>query len=172
MTKYQVDNLYKKGYLKTRKACNGKSSTNLLYYEDVLNFLKQHPDKWDGTKISEYFCFDVDSPKIAEKIKHDKKFGFRMVGTPFTDSEQIVMVNLFKKGCTRKAIAKEMGRTFGAIASRLIDTDIWGTGKYLGKGFSAQKHKKIKTKGDTLILNLQEKTLKKGATLKEMKTVK
>lgn len=153
--KNTIDNWVKKGYLNSRKLDNkSKSSVRVFYDEDVINFLEKYPQKWDGSKVSYYFTFDLSSKIIRNKIECDRKNGFKKENPVYTQQEHKRMVSLYLKGKTYEEISRVLNRPAGSIRTRLSDTDIFGTGQYLGKGKGALQ-KKIKNNQQRLLALLK-----------------
>lgn len=84
----------------------------LIDSDDLLLFLKEHPDFYDASKISDYlFC---DEPEwLREKRRQDiSDFRIRSKKSEYySDQECKYIISMFKRGKSNAEIAKELNRT-------------------------------------------------------------
>lgn len=86
----------------------------LISQEDLLDFLRDNPDRYDASKISEYLF--VDEPDwLIQKRKDDYVFCTSKSHVEYTNEEDIKIERLFKQGKSDKEIAKEMRRSESAL---------------------------------------------------------
>lgn len=84
----------------------------LIDFDDLLLFLKEHPDFYDASKISDYlFC---DEPEWLRKKRKRDMSDFRTRSKKseyYSDQECQYIIAMFKRGKSNVEIAKELNRT-------------------------------------------------------------
>ena len=129
----QIRYWIKKNMIVSKKlGFNSKNSTTVFYEKDIISFLENNLDKWDGTKVANYFTYHLTSKKIKNKIEHDKEKGFVKRGKRYTEKDHQQMISLYRKGFSCRKIAEKIGRTYKSVNNRLCGTDIFGTGEFVG----------------------------------------
>lgn len=90
----------------------------LILQDDLLEFLKNNPDAYDASKISEYL-FTTKPDWMKEKSKCDVLFIPDKRQVEYTNVEDNMIVKFFKQGKSNAEIAKQLRRTECGIATRL-----------------------------------------------------
>ena len=98
---------------------NKKYSQNIFYDQDIIDFLENNLDRWDGTKVANYFTFNLDSKIIQDKINFDKKNGFIPKRKIFSEKEHNLVFDMYKHGKTYEEIGKILNRTPKSISDHL-----------------------------------------------------
>lgn len=126
VTDYWIPKYGLKGKKKT-VLTNGKKT--LIYFDDLLEWLKCNQDKWDSRRVEPY-ALGQEYDWLKEKRRADAALPARRLQkwTPYEDNSLIAM---FRKGVKQKDIADYLGRSRAAVQHRLMRLDVWGTGGYI-----------------------------------------
>ena len=85
----------------------------LVKEEDLLKFMKTHPELWNAAKADYYlFC---QYPWFLEKLEQDKKVPVEHRGYYWTDYQKQQFDILKRRGYTHKQIAEVIGKTKKAV---------------------------------------------------------
>lgn len=105
----------KKG-LVTSKNKAGKGKYNIKS-EDLLEFLKNNPDSYDASKISEHL-FTSEPDWLVEKRKKDAKKDHYKQYRYWTNDEDKKLEQMFKTGLSINTVAKALNRSRSSVISR------------------------------------------------------
>ncbi len=104
--------------------------------EDLLEFMKDHQDLWDATKVDTYL-FLVETPDwFTKKYYQDKENNKDNWHREYTDKEDRQILSLYKQGFDVEYIAKTLKRTKSGIKTRLM---ILSEGKMSPKYYTEQE---------------------------------
>lgn len=81
----------------------------LVNEKDFLNFMKEHPERWNAAKCDYYFFYRF--PWFMEKLEVDKKVPVEHRNYFWTDYQKQQFYALKRKGYTHQQIADAIGRT-------------------------------------------------------------
>lgn len=101
----------------------------LIKFDDLIVFLKAHPDVWDSRRV-DFYAFGEEPEWLTKKREADKQIPKRkfQLWTQFEDAQAI---NMFKKGLTYAEIGKELNRSASSVEHRIHRLDVWGSGRYI-----------------------------------------
>lgn len=102
----------------------------LIKPKDLLKWLENNQDKWNTRKL-ELFALGQEPQWLKEKRKIDREVPKRRF-QKWTRNEDLMAIQMFKRGYTCKEIGKHLNRSTNAAERRLSRLDIWGTGEYTG----------------------------------------
>jgi hypothetical protein len=86
----------------------------LVNEEDLLKFMKEHPDLWDATKCDYYLFYQYSW--FIEKLEKDKQKPIENRGYYWTDYQKQQFESLSRKGLTHEQIAQRIGKTKRAVS--------------------------------------------------------
>lgn len=86
-----------------------------VHIDDLLEFLKNHPDKWDSRNVEE-FAFGIEPDWMKEKRKNDMELPQSQKS--WNKYEESRLMELVREGYSMKEISEEMGRTVNAVYQR------------------------------------------------------
>ena len=144
VSKDRVRGWIKKG-LKTHKS-KTKTVHILIDQNELLDFLKDHPDLYDASQVS-FYLFSHEPEWFKQKRQKDKMEYDRKAGTKWSDEELNILIKLFKRGYSNKELAKQLQRSETSIEKLL-----WGMG-LSRKGFNDYEVEIIKKNIDKLTLS-------------------
>lgn len=104
------------------KKCRSGSFKYLISQDDLLDFLKKHPDRYDASKVSPYL-FVSEPDWFRQKRISDKKICSEKSHAVYSDADDKKLINMRVKGYSLADIAKELGRSECAIKTRLNRMD-------------------------------------------------
>lgn len=108
-----------KGYVNSRKA----KTEQLIYQikpEELLDFMKNHQDKWDSRNMT-YEPFFIEKPEwYIEKCKKDKAnpAGYLDCQKKWTDKEYSYLLEAKSNGVSFEEIAEKLNRTITSVKSK------------------------------------------------------
>lgn len=85
----------------------------LVNEEDLLQFMKEHPELWDATKCDYYLFYQY--PWFKKKLAEDKKIPVQNRKYYWTDYQKNQFTILKRRGYTHKQIAAAIGKTKKAV---------------------------------------------------------
>lgn len=85
----------------------------LVKEEDLLKFMKMHPELWDASKCDYYLFYQY--PWFIEKLKKDKQTPVEHRGYYWTNYQKQQFELLARKGYTHRQIAEVIGKTKRAV---------------------------------------------------------
>lgn len=85
----------------------------LVKEEDLLKFMKTHPELWDATKCDYYLFYQY--PWFIEKLEKDKQVPVEHRGYYWTNYQKQQFEVLTRKGYTHKQIGEAIGKTKRAV---------------------------------------------------------
>lgn len=108
----EIYDLISIGIIKGRRRKLVNERAYQVHLDDLMEFLKNHPDKWDSRKVPKY-TFGEESDWLKEKRKADKKV--KRHRNPWTDAQRTELMSLVRRGKTMKEISKIIGRTVNGV---------------------------------------------------------
>lgn len=138
----------------TWKAPQGKRKFRYIRMDDLLEWLRENPDRWDSRRV-ELFALGSEPEWLKEKRKADLTRPARRA-LKWTPDEDSRLVTMFRRGDrTYAEMGAELGRSPDAVERRVARLDVWGTGKYIGKDpWAARREKKAASERKLLGLRL------------------
>lgn len=100
------------------KIINNKQKRYFINQKDLLEFLHNHPDLYDASKISDVL-FTSEPQWLKNKRKKDRDTYVRKMGVVYTENELKTIISLFKSGQSNEQIAKAVKRTPAGVAKIL-----------------------------------------------------
>lgn len=86
----------------------------LIKEEDLIKFMKEHPERWDATKCDYYLFYKY--PWFMEKLEQDKKQpSTQKKREHWTDYQKQQFVLMKRRGFTHREIAESIGKTKLAV---------------------------------------------------------
>ena len=112
----------------TWKAPQGKRKYRYIRMDDLLEWLRENPDRWDSRRV-ELFALGSEPEWLKEKRKADLTRPARRA-LKWTPDEDSRLVTMFRRGDrTYAEMGAELGRSPDAVERRVARLDVWGTGK-------------------------------------------
>lgn len=118
LLKKDVKDIYKfieQGLLKAKRKKLIDRKLYQIHFDDLMDFLKNNPDKWDSRKIPPY-TFGIEPGWMQEKRKRDAKIPNHNKRWSKEEEEHLIL--LVKAGHPMKVIANILGRSLIAIYRR------------------------------------------------------
>ncbi len=109
----------------------GKSFT-YINISTLLEWLKEHPDKWDSRRV-ELYALGKEPDWLKKKRKDDIALAAQKgsCGKKWTLTEDKRAIDLYRQGKTIQQISDILNRSHAGVEHRLSRLDVWGTGKYI-----------------------------------------
>lgn len=110
-----VKDIYKlidDGILKGRKRKLINERVYQVHIDDLMEFLRDNPDKWDSRKVPPY-TFGIEPDWMKEKRRQDMKIP--RLNKPWTPEEERRLIFYVNAGYPMKEIAEKLDRTVNGI---------------------------------------------------------
>lgn len=114
-----------------QKRLGERGYCTIIYFEDLLIWLKKNQDKWDSRRV-ELYGLGAEYDWLVAKRKIDASIPARHA-QKWKPDEDFELRRLYKANrYTYQQIGERLNRSRSAVANRLKRLDVWGTGKYIG----------------------------------------
>lgn len=109
------------------------SRIKVIKVDDLMKWLKDHPELWDSRKV-EHYALGTEPPWLKEKRKQDEAKEYKPRNQKYTPQEDAAIVYGLHKNMTYRQIGEQIGRSTDSVQARSYRLDVWGTGKLKPKG--------------------------------------
>lgn len=95
----------------------GNLKFRVIRLEDLMNWLKDHPEAWDSRKVAPY-ALGTEPPWLKDKRAEDRKRIAKPTGTKYTAAEDNAILIGRATGKRYKEIGERIGRSAASVQAR------------------------------------------------------